>query len=272
MSGVPDFRGRACYRVCMSRRALTALLLAATFSSSGCNLVHQTSLLEKARGQYYSLSDAGVSEFHCDVTPDWTAFLTSVNQRPPDNTPWHSYLQEARLSFSAPLTGKATVQWSAPPAIPAGSEANARLMQSSFHDMVEGFLEAWIPSLNNTLLPSVPVSPITPKGNGYTLTEHDLEGRVTDVTMDGQFRITHLSTKAPKFTAEIDTKFIPSPGGLLLMELDTTSPGNSPAPADRTIMRTTYTTVDRVQIPSSLLIVTDRSQIPMSFSNCGIRR
>ena len=135
------------------RTALAALLLAATLSTTGCDLVRQTSLLDKTRRQYYSLSDAGVSEFHCDVTPDWTAFLTSVNHKTPADTPWHHYLQQASLHFSAPLTGKTTVQWSAPSAVPAGFETSAQQMQTSFHDMVAGFLEAWIPSLNNTLLP-----------------------------------------------------------------------------------------------------------------------
>jgi hypothetical protein len=267
----------------MSRRLLPALLLAATLSTTGCQrLIQQTSLLDKARSQYYSLSAAGVTEFHCDVAPDWTAFLTSVNHQPPADTPWHRYLQQAHLSFSAPLTGATTVQWSAPAAVPAGFESSAQKMQSSFHDMVAGFLEAWIPSLNNMLLPAIPVSPITPRGTGYTLTEHDLEGRVTDVTMDSQLRITHLSTRAPKFNAEIDTRFVPSPGGLLLAELDTldpvtspaTTPANAPvnAPAGHTIMRTTYSTVSGAQIPSSLLILTQDSQIPMRFTNCGVRR
>ena len=253
------------------RTALAALLLAATLSTTGCDLVRQTSLLDKTRRQYYSLSDAGVSEFHCDVTPDWTAFLTSVNHKTPADTPWHHYLQQASLHFSAPLTGKTTVQWSAPSAVPAGFETSAQQMQTSFHDMVAGFLEAWIPSLNNTLLPAIPISPITRKGDGYSLTEHDLESRVTTVTLDSQLRITHLSTRAPKFTAEIDTKFVPSPGGLLLQELDTLDPATAAAPASRTIMRATFATVDGAQIPSSLLILTDRSQIPMRFSNCGVQ-
>jgi hypothetical protein len=141
-------------------------------------------------------------------------------------------------------------------------------MQSSFHDMLAGFLEAWLPSLNNTLLPAIPISPITPRGTGYTLTEHDLEGRITDVTMDSQFHITHLSTKAPKFAAELDTKYISSPGGLLLTEIDTVTPGDP----EHTIMRATYATIDGVQVPSSLLILTGRSQIPMGFSRCGVRR
>jgi hypothetical protein len=258
----------------MSRRLLPALLFAATLSTTGCQrLFQQTSLLQKARSQYYSLSDTGVSEFHCDVIPDWDGFFTSLNHRPPEDTPWVRYIRQARLSFSAPLTGVATVQWLPPTLpVPSGSEDKARTMQTSFHDMVAGFLEAWTPSLNNTMLPSIPISPISAQGGGYTLTEHDLEDRVTVVTMDSQLRITHLSTKAPKFNAEIDSRFIPSPHGLLLEELDTLDPATATAPAGRTIMRTTYATVDGAQIPSGLLILTGRSQIPMHFTNCGVRR
>lgn len=253
-------------------RDLAALILAATLSTTGCNLVHQASLLQKARSQYYSYADVGVSEYHCDVTPDWVAFYTSVNNQPPPDSPWQRYLHQAHLSFSAPTLSKATVRWIAPQTIPTGSEKSAKTMQDSFTAMVAGFLSAWRPSFSGTLLPSIPVSPITPKGNGYTLTENDLENRITDVTLDASLRITHLSTKAPTFTAEIDPTFTPSPQGLLLTQLDSRTHQPPSAPEDHVITRTAFQSIQGVPVPSSLLIITEHSHIPMSFTNCGITR
>lgn len=257
----------------MSRnRALAALTFAAILFTTGCSLVHQATLLQQARSQYFSFADAGVSEYHCDVYPDWAAFYTSVNRTPPPDDAWQRYLGQAHLTFSAPTLSRATVKWIAPQAVPAGSEDKAKTMQDSFTTMVSGFLQAWNPALSGTLLPTFPFSNITPQGNGYSLTEHDLQGRITDVTMDANLHVTHLSTKTPNLTAEIDTTFIASPRGLVLSQIDSRTHQPPTAPEEHVITRTTYQTIQDVPVPSGIFITTERSQIPMNFSNCGIQK
>ena len=86
-------------------------------------------------------------------------------------------------------------------------------------------------------------------------------------------RVTHLSTQGPKFTAEIDTKFEPSPKGLLLLELDSFTRNPPTAPGKYSIMRTTYAGVDGFQVPASLAVDTRHGTvIQMQFTHCGVKR
>jgi hypothetical protein len=261
----------------MIRRRRTILLpvAVALLAATGCShLREQTALLYRARSQYYDLTIAGIKEYDCYVQPDWDAFFTNNNNgKPPDDSPWHQYLRQAHLVFVAPLNGTATIKWVDPVPPPHGKEQFARDVQDGFHDVLDGFLAAWKPSLNGTLLPNVPVSNITPRGDGYTMTEHDEEGRTTDITMDKSLHVTHLSTRSPKLTAEIDTKYEPSPKGLLLMELDSLTHSPPTAPEKHSIMRTTYADVDGALVPATLTIITGSgTQILMKFPHCSVQK
>lgn len=262
----------------MTRRthAISLTVIATLLAATGCDHSEkQYDFLQRAQSQYYDLLSAGVKEYHCDVHLDWDALLTSLKEKPQDDSPWLQYLRQSHLTFSAPLqtwVGGPTVEWVDPFPPPAGKQDQAKFAQDTSRSLVMTFLTVWKSSLNGTEFPSLP-SPdikITPKSDGYTLTLHSTQDSITEWTMDKSMRITHTSIHGPKVSGEMDEKYMQSPKGLLLIEFDYLTPNPAALHVIRT-MRTAYANVGDAQVPASLSIdMYDGAQVRMQFSHCGV--
>ena len=253
---------------------LLCLLASATLlgSLTACESARQAGLLEQARARYYDMQSAGAKSFSCNVEPEWDTFFAS-GRRSPDS-PFHVYLRQARLRFTQPLQGESQVTWIGPAGPPPpGTEAAAKQMEQSFHAMVDGFLQAWKPTLNGTMLPAQLVNNFTPYGDGYQLVVKDEEGRETLVTLDHSLNIHHLSVNGVKLHVEADTVFAPSPKGLVLTRIDTVSqPKGSTEPADRSSLEVTFADVAGFELPASMTVRTGSIVIPMHFTGCQVSR
>lgn len=260
-------------------RARILIFLAASMSlvaATGCSRwLQQQSLLNRTRARYYNLKAAGANSYHCTVHPDWPLFIDTANHFPQGqalaDTPWHRYLQHVDLSFRAPLTGNSAVFWTeaAPP--PPDKAAAAKQMEASFRKMIDGTLNALQANLNGTLLPAVSTSGMKRKGEGYTLTEQDLQNRITDITFDKDLKITHLATRGPAILAEIDSRYVESPKGLLLAEMDSNTRMGDEHGVSHTVIKISYADVNTFTVPSGMELDTSTGTIiRMQFTNCGV--
>ncbi len=173
----------------------------------------KTKLLTAARSQYYNLRAAGLKSYGCTVEIDWNGFIAQVTGAPlADDDPTLKYLNGSRLSFVDDLKGKPEVKWAFTGTPP---ERKAQATGSMTHGMVQvvqGFLQAWTPSQNGTLI-SLNARSFKRAGTGYTI--DDAGGSNIDLlTLDKDFAISHASIKNDETVAESDFTFVPSANGL----------------------------------------------------------
>jgi hypothetical protein len=144
-------------------------------------------------------------------------------------------------------------------------------METSFRKMIDGTLITLQANLNGTLLPAVSTSDMTRKGEGYVLTEHDLQNRITDITFDKDLKITHLSTRGPGILADIDTRYVESPKGLLLAQMDSDTRMGEEREMTHTVIKVTYADVNAFTVPSGMELDTSNGTIiRMQFTNCSV--
>ena len=239
----------------------------------GCGRLDQAVLLGKVRARYYNMASAGVKGFACQVTPDWNTFIASVGGHPEKNTPWHIYLSQVHLSFQQPLRDDASVQWvqAAPP--PANMQDLASRLKASLTDMLQSFLGAWQPSLNGTLLPTLPVNDIVPQGDGYQLVMQSAPNETTIIHFDKKYVIRHIAVHGPRTIAEMNTTYRDTPKGLVLVQTDSLTTTSPSKPAIHSVVDTTFADVDGVSIPSSMdLRLGSGTHIPMQFAPCRLTR
>lgn len=240
---------------------------------SGCGRVHQLTLLEEARERYYDMERAGAKAFACDVRPDWATVYHHPQQSGPTATPWFQYVNQAHLAFTEPLRGTPQVTWLPNGNPPPGKEEAAKRLETSFHQMIEGFLSALQPNLNNTLLPAIPIHDFTAHGDGYQLVEKDMQGRESLITMDKSMKIEHLSVQGPNLSVEMNTTYQESPKGLLLVKMDDLTRTSTTMPFLHSVLETSYALVDGFEVPDSLTVTSaDGVQIPMRFTGCHVTR
>ena len=259
------------------RRSTVAALAVLAISATGCgHLVQQTVLLNEMRSHYYDMRASGAKAFFCVAHPDWPLFISSATGAPSTgalaDTPWHRYLQGVTLTFHASLAGgTATVTWDekAPP--PADRADAAKKLEGAFRQMLEGFITAWRPNLTNTLLPAIPISEIKTTPTGYMLTEKDMQGRASDVILDKGMQVTHVTTVGPNLNVDADTKYIKSPKGLLLAEMDSLIK-HADGSSTKSEMRATYAEADGFAVPSSFEVDTERTRIHMDFTGCKVEK
>jgi len=175
------------------------------------------------------------------------------------------------MTVHASLRGGTTVTWDekAPP--PADKKDVAQKLQNAFRTMVEGFMTALRPNLTNTFLPAIPLSEVTITSTGYALTEKDFQGRVSDLTLDKSFQVTHVSTHGPSTSVEADLKFIKSPKGFLLTEMDSATK-KLDGSVGHSVKKTSYAVVDGYEVPGSLEVDTGSTQVHIALTGCKVER
>jgi hypothetical protein len=232
----------------------------------------RTTLLTTARSQYYNLRAAGVKSFACNVDVDWNGLFTSVNGKPPvADDPLVQYLTKSRFSVKTELGGSTEATWTNPGAAPAGAEKPAQQMQGGLKQTLEGFFDAWMPSLNGTLIAMSPKS-LNTTAEGYVL-DDSTEKEMDQVTMDKKLVITHLSTKSDAMHGEMNTTFTPSAKGLLLTTLDGVYQQPATAPGTHVIMSTTYQPVQNYQLPAAVKFTVENvATFKMQLTGCTVEK
>ena len=231
----------------------------------------QTPLLISARQQVYNLRTSGVKSYTCDVFFDWDDFFTQVAGKPlPKDDPTMVYLNSLKLVLVNDLSGDASMKFIDAGAPPEERKDGVEKLKGSIKQMVGGFVQAWTPTLNGTIIPAE-VDSLKKTPDGYLLTGKGEES--TSETLDSNLHLTGLSVQSKELSSTMQTTFVPSPKGLLMTEMagDYREP-DATAPT-HVVMKTTFAPVEGAQLPATLQAsVPNVATFKFAFRGCTVEK
>ena len=231
----------------------------------------QAPLLLSARQQYYNLRTNGVKSYTCNVYFDWDGFFTQVAGKPlPKDDPTMVYLKSLKLVLVNDLSGEGDMKFIDAGAPPEDHKEGVEKLKASIKQMVGGFVQAWTPTLNGTIIP-VEVDGMKKTPAGYTLTGKGEE--TTEETLDSNLRLTGLSVKSKDLLSTMQTTFISSPKGLLMTEMEGDYHEPESAPATHVVMKTSFEPVAGVELPATLTAsVPSVATFKFAFNGCTVEK
>jgi hypothetical protein len=252
---------------------IATVLAAPVLSAQELTGAARSQFIATANPQYYNLRSAGAKGFTCNVDVDWDALFTSINGKP--LTPAGSmmtYLTASHLSLHADLTGgKSTSAWANSGTPSENIQKSADSIRDGIRQTLDGFLEAWLPSLNGTLITAAPAS-IKAAGEGFVI-DDGTAAETDEITLDKNYVATKLYNKSDKLIADMIPAFSPTPKGLILTKLDASYHQPPSAPATHVIMSATFQPVDTFQLPGALIFTVDNvATFKMSLSGCIVQK
>jgi len=264
------------YIVCMFPRLLTLLAfvtLAAPASAQAVTGKDRDSLLTAARAQYFNLRFQGMKSFSCNVDVDWDAMFRQFNGSPlPANSPMMLYLTKSQLRVKESVTSGAEVTW-ANSGTPSDEFAeSASKLRGGIKQMLDGFFQAWTPNINGELFANH-VTGVTATPTGYLVDEKNSDTDTDKLTFDKNMVLGHISSKSSDLSAEVNMKFLQTPQGWLVNNIDGDYRQPADAPPTHVSMNTDYQTVDGFQIPGTIVLsVVNVGSFNLKLSGCIVER
>ena len=180
------------------------------------------------------------------------------------------YLNRLKVELKSDLSGQADVKFIEGVPAPAEREAGLKKLVGSLKEMLDGFVQAWAPTLNGTIIPDAPVSMKKTPG-GYLL--KDASGDGSEETLDDGLHLTSLNVKSEAMSSTMRTTFTASPRGLLMTEMEGTYSEPASAPPTAVSMKAGFAAVDGFELPSSLVVtVPNVASFHFAFSGCAVQK
>ena len=165
-------------------------------------------IITQARQSYYNLKIAGLSEFRCNVQPDWESILTAAQADEATQDEILPVMEEMHFEVSVGPDGASTVSRKFDMAPPNDEIAQrARSIADGIEQIVTGFYQTWSRFLIN--------SPFPDPGGEFKL--RDLDGKYQlfykegpsniSLTMGHDFTIDEMKVSSDKFEETIHPLF-----------------------------------------------------------------
>ena len=180
-----------------------------------------------------------------------------------------TYLNSLKLVLINDLSGEGDMKFVDAGAPPEERKEGVEKLKGSIKQMVGGFVEAWTPTLNGTIIPSE-VDSMKKTPTGYLLTSKGEES--TSETLDSNLHLTGLSVKGKDLTSTMQTTFISSPKGLLMTQMEGDyHEADASAAATHVSMKTSFEPVQGVELPATLVAsVPNVATFKFAFRGCTV--
>jgi len=230
-------------------------------------------VINQARNAYYSLRTQGLSEFQCDMTPNWDALLADAKKANPQAADSAiSMLRQLQFTVSVGSTGSAKVTHNT---VAAGNDqmaAGLKQIYSGMEQMTTGFFDTWSPFMIGSPFPKAEGDyELTDHGDVWNLSYQDGTTQVL-TTMTKSLVIRETKVTSPQFTSSIRPQFKSSSQGLLLAGYDADYLGKSPSETTHLQVGISYQTVNGFQLPEKLNLSGSYGdtpfQVEVTFSGC----
>jgi len=180
-------------------------------------------VLRRARLAYYSLSDAGMTEFACAVAPDWSALLADERKNDPAAADRATAtLNQLRFNATLGPDGKIHLTHNN---LASDNQAMVDALSQIFtgmEQMTSGFFDTWKLFMISPPFPNVESEyQLENLGPQYRLSYKEDNADVV-TTMDTDFSINQLKVTTPEFNSAIWPKFTRTPKGLLFTSYEAT--------------------------------------------------
>ena len=252
---------------------LAIVAIAAPAHSQAVTGEARTSLLTAARAQYYNLRFQGLKSFSCNVAIDWDSIFTQATGAPlPADNPIMAYLLKTRLGVKETVDSGAEVTWANSGTPPDALAQSVSQLRGGVKQMLDGFFEAWTPNINGDLF-SKGVTSVTATNAGYQVEEKSEKNSTDTLTFDKNMLLGHISSTSPEVLAEIDTKYSPTPQGLLVSSFDADYRQPVSAPPTHVTMTTDYQKVEGFQLPNTIVLsVRNVATFKLKLTGCTVEK
>jgi len=234
-------------------------------------------VLRKARLAYYSLSDAGMTEFACAVTPDWSGLLAEERKNNPAAADKATAtLNQLRFNASLGADGKIHLTHNN---LSTDNKAMVDALNKIFagmEQMTAGFFDTWKLFMMSPPFPSIESEyQLENLGPQYRLTyKEDTADVVT--TMDPDFSVSQLKVTSPEFNSAIWPKFTRTPKGLLFTSYEATYFSNKPDESTQLKVAIGYQEVSGLELVQKLDLRGSYGGNPfgikLTFSDCTVKK
>lgn len=260
----------------MFSRVLSILIIAAIAAPAHPQALSKSDreqLLATARAQYYNLSFLGVKSFTCNVDVDWDGIFKQFNGTPlPADNPMMIYLAKSRLGVKETVAKGVEITWANTGTPPDALADSASQLRGGIKQALDGFFEAWMPSINGHLF-STDVTTVTATDGGYLVEEKGPSNETDKLTFDKHMLLSHISSVSPDVAAEVDMKYSPTSQGLLVSAIEGDYRQPVTAAPTHVTMTTDYQTVDGFQLPGSIVLsVKNVAKFNLKLSGCIVEK
>jgi hypothetical protein len=241
----------------------STLALAQAPASAALNDAQRKNVLQQAHDKHNGLAKAGLVSFHCEVHPDWDAFIKELKLDPKD--PAIPLVKQVLYTVEFSTDGDSTVTYPEIQTADADLADRVRKTANGIEQLVSGFLKSWTFLGVATPLPETDSDyEVTPVGNKYRVTYREGEAPVqTTITQD--FAVEEVNYGGTDLTAILHPRWLTTPQGFLLSGYDgeTEMKGRGSARLD---IHIDYETVDGLPLPSVLKGSTPSADGPIEIS------
>jgi len=241
---------------------------------AGASAADKRDVVREARASYYSLQTQGLSQFQCNLTPNWDALLADTKKTNPVGADRAiSMLQQIQFTVTQKTHGPAKVTHTTIAATDDKMAEGLNQIYGGMEQMVSGFFDTWYPFMI--------ISPFPNDGSDYDLAEQgDLwslsykDGPSAHVvtTMTKGLLIRELKVNTPQFSSSIRPQFTESAKGMLLTGYQADYFGQSPSETTHLKVDIAYQTVNGFQLPQKLNLGGSYGgspfQVEVTFSGC----
>lgn len=234
-------------------------------------------VLRQARQAYYSLSDSGLEEFACSVTPDWSALLADERKSDPAAAD-KAIATLNQLRFNATLGSDGKVRLTHNNLNSDNQAMVAALNQifAGMEQMTSGFFDTWKLFMMSPPFPSIESQyQLENLGPQYRLSYKEDNADVV-TTMEPDFSINQLKVTTPEFNSAIWPKFTPTAKGLLFTSYEATYFSNKPDESTKLKVAIAYQEVSGLELVQALDLRGSYGGSPFSvkltFSDCTVKK
>jgi hypothetical protein len=234
-------------------------------------------VLRRARLAYYSLSDAGMTEFACAVAPDWSALLADERKNDPAAADRATAtLNQLRFNATLGPDGKIHLTHNN---LASDNQAMVDALSQIFtgmEQMTSGFFDTWKLFMISPPFPNVESEyQLENLGPQYRLSYKEDNADVV-TTMDTDFSINQLKVTTPEFNSAIWPKFTRTPKGLLFTSYEATYFSNKPGETTQLKVAIGYQEVSGLELVQKLDLRGSYGGSPLSvqlsFSDCTVKK
>lgn len=210
-------KNRGVAGLCLTAVVWSSLIGSSLATTLPSQKTDQKEVLRHARQAYYNLRTQGLSEFQCQLAPNWEALLEEERRTNP--AAFERGLMKLRqLQFRVSLGADDAVNVTHSQ-VDADNEEQAKSLAKVYNgmeQMVSGFFMTANPFVLTSIFPPEGTAyELTGGAGAYGLTYKEGTADVT-LIMGKDYGVTKLEVIAPEFNSTLRPQFAPSAKGLLL--------------------------------------------------------
>ena len=266
----------------MSRRIAGWIWFTFTFClavSSICSaqtVANKQQVIRQARAAYYNLTQEGLQQFQCNVTPNWRAVLAEqVAQDPKKAGETIEILDQ--IHFSVRVTqDKAELKHNDISAQHPEMAQAFKQIVDGMEQMTSGFFDTWKLFMFSPPFPEVEKEyQLESVGGQYRLSYNDDSTKVV-TTMGRDLAIRNMQITTAQFDSNIQPGFTSSPKGFLFTSYEATYNSGKAEEATKLKVQIGYQEVDGLQVLKQLDLSGSYGSAPfavqLAFSDCTVTK